>query len=487
MNTSDNPDLPNDPEERELFLLLAAYREAHLGRRPFPSVDHLGPEARRRWERLCSLTFALDQVAEEMASSSTLDSKAPSDRSVDFTTAVEMPMNGEAPPERVGRYQVRGERGRGGMGVVYEAWDPDLRRRVALKRIHPVRAAQPRWRTRFVAEAQLLARLGHPNVVQVYEVGEFHGLPFLVMEYVNGPSLRDWLNGQPLEPRQAARLVSDLARAVEHAHQHGVIHRDLKPSNVLLQSGGVDPSMAGYLLRTASAQGVFLPKVSDFGLATLRDQASGLTQTGEVLGTPGYMAPEMAAGGRDHDAPSLDVYGLGAILYEALTGHAPFVGVDPLLVLSQVRFLDPVSPRRLQPGVPRDLETICLTCLHKGPRRRYASAEELAGDLHRFLAGEPIHARRPGPVERMWIWARRNRTLAVYLAMTCFVTVVIAVLLVGTTQQAVRHAGEMEEALRATQESEARVRAREAEAVAARRRSDLLAAELKFAGADPGQ
>jgi WD40 repeat protein len=365
-------------------------------------------------------------------------------------------VDGDAPPAEIGRYQVLGERGRGGMGVVYEAWDPDLRRRVALKRIHPARAAESRWRSRFTAEAQLLARLGHPNIVHVYEVGESHDLPFLAMECVDGPSLRDWLGAQPLEPRQAARLVEDLARAIEHAHRAGVIHRDLKPSNVLLRPDRNEA--AGYLLRTATHQGLFLPKISDFGLATLRDRASTLTQTGELLGTPGYMAPEMAEGTGDPSGPTLDVYGLGTILYEVLTGHPPFVGTDPVLVLSQVRFLDPVSPRQLQPGVPRDLETICLCCLRKDPARRYSSAEALAADLRRFQAGEPVLARRPGAVENAVKWVRREPVVALLSA-----AVALALLLgIGFSTafgvRADRHATQAEQNERRARDNEKKVR-----------------------------
>jgi serine/threonine-protein kinase len=270
--------------------------------------------------------------------------------------------------------EVLGVLGQGGMAVVYKARQSQLDRLVAVKVALQGAHAGPEERSRFRREAEAIARLQHPNIVEIYEVGETGGYPYVVLELVSGGSLAKVLNGTPLPPRRATELTLDLARAVQHAHQRGILHRDLKPANVLLTEDGT-------------------PKITDFGLARRLDVDQGDTRTGAVLGTPSYMAPEQAEG-RVHDlGPAADVYGLGAILYELLTGRPPFKGTTVLETLEQVRALDPVHPRALQPLLPRDLETICLKCLEKEPAHRYPSAEAMADDLQRFLAGEPISAR----------------------------------------------------------------------------------------------
>ncbi len=277
----------------------------------------------------------------------------------------------EAP--RLRGYEVLGLLGSGGMGVVYKARDVRLKRLVALKMILAGAHARPEERDRFRREAEAVARLQHPNVVHVYEVGEQDGRPFLALEYVGGGSLAERLGGKPQPADEAARLVRALALAVHAAHRQGIVHRDLKPANVLLAEDGT-------------------PKVTDFGLAKRLDEA-GLTQTGAVLGTPSYMAPEQAVGDSRGVGPHTDVYALGAILYELLTGRPPFEGATLLETLEQVRAQEPLPLRRLRSDVPRDLETICRKCLEKEPARRYASAQSLADDLGRFLGGELIHAR----------------------------------------------------------------------------------------------
>ena len=311
---------------------------------------------------------------------------------------------GEASLPQVPGYAVLGRLGRGGMGVVYRARQLGLNRLVALKMILAGAQAEPAERARFHAEAETLARLRHPNIVQIYEVGEAGGCPYFALEYVEGGSVAQKLAGKPQPARLAARLVETLARAVHHAHQQGVVHRDLKASNVLLSLEGV-------------------PKVIDFGLAKWRRESVAGTATETVRGTPSYMAPEQAA---DHPVavgPAADVYALGAILYELLTGRPPFLAETALAALLQVRTLDPVPPRRLQPGVPRDLETVCLKCLHKEPAKRYATAEDLAEDLRRFQSGEPIVARPTGLVEGGLKWARRRPTLAALANLTVLLLV----------------------------------------------------------------
>jgi tetratricopeptide (TPR) repeat protein len=289
-------------------------------------------------------------------------------------------------------YEIRSELGRGGMGVVYQAWHVPLKRIVALKVIAAGRLAGAESLRRFRAEAEAAARLQHPYIVQIHEVGKADGVPFYSMEYVSGGSLDQRMRRTPYSFREAAEIVEKLAAAVQSAHAAGIVHRDLKPSNVLLTVDGQ-------------------PKITDFGLAKQLDrvqEADLQTRTGAILGTPSYMAPEQAAGQGRAIGPATDVYSLGAILYEVLTGRPPFRGADYLQTLEQVRTREPLSPARLQPGIPQDLTTICLKCLEKAPANRYASAQELAADLQRFLAGEPIHARPAGKLERGLKWVRRK-------------------------------------------------------------------------------
>jgi len=290
-------------------------------------------------------------------------------------------------------YEVLGELGRGGMGVVYKARQRGLNRIVALKMILGGGVADEAERRRFQAEAEAVARLQHPNFVQIHEVGEHAGLPYFSLEYVAGGSLAQKLSASPLAAQEAALLVERLASAVAVAHGQGIVHRDLKPANILLTADG-------------------LPKVTDFGLAKRYQEESGQTRTGQILGTPSYMAPEQASGRIHEIGPAADVYALGAILYECLTGRPPFRGASVLETLEQVRNREPVPPSRLQPRVPRDLETICLKCLEKEPRRRYPGCEPLAADLRRFREGEPIQGRPVGRVERAWRWSRRHKTQA---------------------------------------------------------------------------
>jgi tetratricopeptide (TPR) repeat protein len=321
---------------------------------------------------------------------------------------------------RVAGYELVEEIGRGGMGVVYRAVQQSLKRPVALKMILAGAHAGPEERARFRTEAEAAARLIHPNIVQIYEVGEQDGCLFLAMELVDGVGLDKHFGGRPAPPRQAAQLVKTVARAMHEAHRRGIVHRDLKPANILLVSGRVVSGEWSENARNSpltTQHSPLTPKVADFGLAKLLDGSARHTPTTAFLGTPSYMAPEQALGrGRDI-GPTTDVYALGAILYELLTGAAPFEGETAAATVELVRSQDPTPPRRRQPSVPRDLEIICLKCLHKEPGKRYASAEALADDLQRFLAGEPIQARPAAAAERLLKWARRRPAIAMLIGL----------------------------------------------------------------------
>jgi WD40 repeat protein/tRNA A-37 threonylcarbamoyl transferase component Bud32 len=303
--------------------------------------------------------------------------------------------------------------GSGGMGVVFKARQLALDRFVAVKLMRDARLADSEDSARFLQEARAVASLQHAHLVQVYEFGEVPSAsgttaqPYLVLEYVAGGSLTDLLRGAPQPPANAVRLVETLADAIHYAHTQGIVHRDLKPANVLL---------------TVAAT----PKITDFGLAKFLG-GSDLTRTGDVLGTPSYMAPEQTVGNRGVVAPAVDVYGLGAILYEVLTGRPPFRAETTIATVLQVQQEEPVPPRRLQPTVPRDLETICLKCLRKDAGRRYATAQELADDLRRFRVGEPIRARPVGSAERVVRWCRRKPVLAGLMAAVVLLFGVVAV------------------------------------------------------------
>jgi WD40 repeat protein/serine/threonine protein kinase len=320
-------------------------------------------------------------------------------------------------------YELLEKRGRGGIGVVYKARDLRLKRTVALKMLLTGVESSAEDRIRLRAEAEAVARLQHPNIVQIHEIGEQDGCPFLVLEFVEGGSLSERLRNTPQPPPAAAKLLETVARAVHYAHQHGVVHRDLKPANILLEAQnpqvegqkGEEVSSGSSDLMTSRPSDItshgrlddLTPKITDFGLAKRLDEV-GHTQTGQVLGTPSYMAPEQARGRSKSIGPAADIYALGAILYQLLTGRPPFQGVTAVDTMMQVLHEEPVPPRRLQPRVPHDLETICLKCLAKEPRQRYASALDLAEDLRRFQAGETIKGRPVGPLGQTWRWCRRH-------------------------------------------------------------------------------
>lgn len=318
---------------------------------------------------------------------------------------------GAAPPKAARRgprgfptvpgYEILSELGRGGMGVVYKAHHQRLDILVALKMIIAGAHASSEQIERFEGEARAVARLRHPNIVQVYHVDELDGLPFFSLEFIEGGTLRDRIDAKPLRPGEAAEYAQVLAGAIAAAHKAGIIHRDLKPANVLMTQDGV-------------------PKITDFGLAKRLEEdderapggSSAQTRTGAIMGTPSYMAPEQAWGKTGEIGPLADQYALGAMLYEMLTGRPPFQGANPLETLEMVRKQDPVPPSRLNPKVPADLETICLKALEKEPARRYADVSTLADDLQRFIEGRPIEARPVSAPERAWRWCRRNPRLA---------------------------------------------------------------------------
>jgi hypothetical protein len=378
---------------RNLVALDVAYRQE---RGETPSPEEYGERFPERTE-LIRGAFADAQSGEQRASRRRLthqDGQGP-DTGIDSQqTGPELPASeseGHSPAlvppaglPSIPGHEVLAVLGRGGMGVVYKARQVGLNRLVALKMVLAGDYASQEERDRFIREAELLAQLRHPNIVQIYQVGSYQGKPYFSLEFAEGGSLDRKLASTALPSREAASLLNSLALAVHEAHKKGIVHRDLKPANVLLTEDGT-------------------PKVTDFGLA--KHSSSDLTASGAIMGTPSYMAPEQASGKSRHVGPATDVYSLGAILYRMLTGRPPFLGTSTFDTLDQVRTQEPVPPRKLQPKVPRDLERICLVCLNKDPYLRYPSALALSEDLQRFLRGEPIQAQRRKLWDRFRRWA----------------------------------------------------------------------------------
>ncbi len=358
-------------------------------------------------------------------------------------TAESLPAN----VQRIGRYEIQSVLGKGGMGIAYKAWDPQLKRVVALKMIKAGEGASEDDIARFRTEAAAIAKIRHTHIVQIYDVGEYEGQPYFAMEYCGGGSLAERLKPHPLAPRDAAVCVEQIARGVAAAHEEKIIHRDLKPANVLLldpapenadgaksttavnnkktKKGTSSKSQQGSSSKTGLAN---VCKVTDFGLAKHLDSDDGRTRTGVIMGTPSYMPPEQAFGQTKKLTARADVFSIGAILYECLTGTPPFRGATVAETLDQVRNQEPVPIRRLLPKTPLDLETIALKCLNKEPARRYENAQEVADELERFLEGRPILARPAGRLERTWRWCRRNPAVASLLLMC---GLFLAVLIVG--------------------------------------------------------
>ncbi len=331
-------------------------------------------------------------------------------------------------------YRVESILGRGGVGVVYKAYHLKLNRIVAIKMLLSGAYASSAELARFEREARAIASTDCSHIVQVYDIGEFEGRAFFTMEFVAGGSLAQKLGGVPQPAAQAASLVTTVAQAIGHAHKVGIVHRDLKPANILLSTDGE-------------------PKICDFGLASSSNADVGLTLSGAGIGTPSYMAPEQTRGRPGEMGPSVDVYALGAILYEMLTGRPPFRGENASETERQVLVQEPIAPSRLNSKVPRDLETICLKCLQKRPSARYATADELAADLDRCLSGAPIVARPVGTAERVVKWARRHPTFA-SLVVTLMLTLTAAIT-VGVRIQRQENARRFEITLRENRAQEA--------------------------------
>ncbi|MGE3809283.1 MAG: protein kinase [Gemmataceae bacterium] len=327
-------------------------------------------------------------------------------------------------------YEILAKLGEGGMGCVYKARHLQLNRVVALKMIRDKYRSSDNSFQQFQKEAEAVATFQHPNIVQIHEIGAHDDRPYFTLEYVNRGNLHEQLKGVPQEPHEAAQLVATIARAMHYAHQRRIIHRDLKPMNVLLASplAAAEGSPASGVTRFG------VPKVADFGLAKLLSEGAAHAETQEIRGTPQYMAPEQVSHKVKLIGPATDVYALGAILYEMLTGRPPFQGKDLLDTLDLVRTQEPVPPSQLQPKTPRDLETICLKCLQKEPAKRYVSAESLAEDLQRFLDDEPIMARPVGRLERGWRWARKEPKLAASLVLAASLLVAVAVVMAVSAQ-----------------------------------------------------
>lgn len=352
----------------------------------------------------------------------------------------------------IGRFRIKKELGRGGHGIVFLAFDPLLKRQVALKVPRPENLISRSKRDRFQREAQLAARLDHPNLLQIFEIGEIGPITFLVTAYCPGQSLSVWLKSQstPLAPDKVVQFLLPLVDAVSFMHAHGVIHRDIKPGNILL-----DQSLEATSSRAGSSVGI--PKLTDFGLSVLSDLSERQTRTGSVIGTLAYMAPEQVEAKDGSIGPKLDIYSLGIVLYECLTGRLPFDGSTEADLMRRLLTDDPISPRRLRQAISRDLEVICLKCIEKEPSQRYASAAELVADLRSYLAGEPIRAKPAGPMQRLTKWARRRPAVASLTLVTFLTFCTIIGMGVRYDIASRQYNQSLQVALRATEASERRL------------------------------
>ncbi len=432
-----------------LIRLMADYDEALEAGAPAPPIDE-------------SVVDSEPQLAADwQVEKAWLDALHQARQIIPLEAGNSKPTASHTRPHQIGRFTIERELGRGGLGIVYLARDPQLGRSVALKVPRADSLLDHEMRPRFLREAEAAARLNHPNVATLLEVGEDDGLCYLASEYCPGPTLAEWLEARydRVAPRDAAVLMLALTEAVQHAHSRGVLHRDIKPSNVLMAESAGDAPVA-----------VWSPKLTDFGLAKLLEQTSDdRTRTGIILGTPAYMAPEQVEGRVNELDNRTDVYGLGAVLYELLAGVAPYRGQTEIDTLRQLIATEPVPPRKLRPDIPRDLEAIALKCLAKNPAHRYQTAVGLAQDLRRYLAGEPTVARPPGWAERTMKWSRRHPAAS---AAALIAMIALGVLSVGgwVTTARTRSALALAE--------ERRVRAEESEAAVAR--SELASRRLLY-------
>jgi WD40 repeat protein len=452
MNADADPPLDEDFTLR----LLACDEALAAGATPAAMDASASPELRTRLAR----GLACVQLLQQLRPQHPPDSQA--DRITKQLRAggpAARPAGEPSDPARIGRFEICRLLGRGGFGVVYLAYDPVLRREVALKIPRADVLADAECRARFQREARAAAGLDHPHLVPVHEAGELGLVCYIALAYCPGDTLAAWLRQRtaPVGWVEAARLVAILAQAIHYAHMRGVLHRDLKPSNVMLSpvapSEIPTPGQDGGVWVPEPGTG-FLPRVTDFGLAKLDAGDGGQTRSGAILGTPAYMPPEQLDGRRRDLGPPTDVYALGAILFEVLTGRPPFWGETAMDMLWQAKTAEPVSPSQLRPQLPRDLATICLKCLHKEPRKRYSTAQALADDLDRFLAGRPILARPTSRTERALKWIQRRPGLATTLAALFLVG---ALGLGGILRQWQEAESQKQQAQRA-QEAEARAR-----------------------------
>jgi serine/threonine protein kinase len=413
---------PNNakPEPESFSDLLAAYDNAlAVGQRPVAS-DPVPPALGERLARAQACLRRLDLDRRRAADVAGLPGPG-------TPLALGLDMDADGAIRRLGRWRMVRELGRGGSGIVYLAWDTLLHREVAVKVPRPEVLLTPSLRRRFLREARTAAGLDHPNLVPVYEAGEVGWFGYLVLAYCPGYTLAAWLKKQQggVAPCLAAELVAALSDAVAYIHRRGILHRDIKPNNILLtwpQAAAPGAPATDHGLRTTDSFAL-VPKLTDFGLAKRTQHGEEETKSGTMLGTPLYMAPEQAEGRLRDIGPHTDIYALGVILYELLTGRPPFQGDSDWSLRAQIAETEPVPPRRLRADLPRDLETICLQCLQKDPGRRYPTAEALAGDLRRFRDGKPVAARSVGRPERLWRWCRRRAIYAALWALLGYVFV----------------------------------------------------------------
>jgi predicted Ser/Thr protein kinase len=421
--------------ESQLLALVVKWEESRANGTPV-DPDELCRECPELLEELQQSLQSMAGIDAVLAEPAAVHHDSRSEDSPTWNESPVIATDVQIEPFVVPGYEILGELGRGGMGMVYKARQLALNRLVALKMLLPRRALPAQARRRFMQEAMIMALLQHPNVVQIYEIIERNNDPLLVMEYVSGGDLAERLNGRVMMPQAAAKLVAVLARTVQAAHSLGVVHRDLKPTNILLTEDGT-------------------PKICDFGVAKWCDSPNEGTQTGQVLGTPSYMAPEQLRDAQLKPGPLVDVYALGAILYEVLTGTPPFHAENALDTFHLVVTQEPASPRQLERRTPRDLETICLKCLEKRPEQRYATAQALADDLERFIEQQPIHARPLGPAARLWRWGRRHPLVASTVGGVTLTVAIVLVLLASFNRRL------SDELTRTSQERERVVAARE--------------------------